>query len=123
MARSKAGTSSAKKHRRVLKTVRGFRGVPGRLYRAAIAANMRAGRFATFSRKIRKRDFRSLWIVRISAACRARGVSYSRFIAGLDQAGIVVNRKMLSEVAIADPAAFDKLVEAATGKAVAAAQA
>lgn len=74
---------------------------------------MRVGVYARFGRKLRKRDFRALWITRLTAACRQRGIMYSRLISGLKKAGIGLNRKMLSEIAIADPAAFDAIVAAA----------
>jgi large subunit ribosomal protein L20 len=91
----------------------GHRSSAGHLYRAAKEAGVRAGVYARFGRKLRKRDFRSLWITRLTAACRQRGIMYSRLVNGLKKANIAINRKMLSEIAIADPAAFDAIVAAA----------
>ena len=107
-------TKGAARHRakkRVLKAVKGHRGAAGRHYRLAKEALVRATVNARIGRKQRKRDFRALWITRLSAACRQRGIRYSRFINGLKKANIQLNRKMLSEIAIADPAAFDAIVE------------
>jgi large subunit ribosomal protein L20 len=97
----------------VLKSAKGYRSSAGHLYRAAKGAVMRAGVYARVGRKLRKRDFRALWITRLTAACRQRGIMYSRLINGLKKAGIGLNRKMLSEIAIADPAGFDAIVAAA----------
>jgi large subunit ribosomal protein L20 len=115
MPRIRKGAARHQKHKRVLKSVRGQRGAPSKRYRLAIQSALRAGQFAYRDRKARKRDFRSLWITRISAACRQREIRYSEFINGLKQAQIGLNRKMLSEIAVADPGAFDKLVDAARG--------
>jgi large subunit ribosomal protein L20 len=113
MPRVRKGAAKNRKHRKVVKAMRGYRGTGSRRYHVALEASLRGGRFATSSRKLRKRDFRGLWIIRISAACRQRGWTYSRFIAALADKGIVLNRKMLSELAIADPAAFDNVAAAA----------
>lgn len=113
MPRVQKGAARRAKHKRVMKSVRGHRGAPGTRYSLAITASLRAGQFAYRDRKVRKRDFRGLWIARLSAACRMRDIRYSQFIAGLAKANITLNRKMLSEIAIADPQMFDKLVEAA----------
>ncbi len=113
MPRVRKGAARRQKHNRVLKSVRGHRGAPGTRYHLAISAALRAGQFAYRDRRARKRDFRGLWITRISAACEMRGTRYSVFINGLTKAGITLNRKMLSEIAIADPEMFDKLVSAA----------
>ena len=113
MPRTKGGPTHARKRKRVLKRAKGFRGGPGTIYRAAIEFTKRAGRYATRDRRQKKRHFRSLWITRLSAALRQRGVSYNRFIPALTAAGIELNRKMLSELAINDPAAFDAIVELA----------
>jgi large subunit ribosomal protein L20 len=96
-----------------LKLAKGRRSSAGHLYRAAKQAIVRAGVYARVSRKLRKRDFRALWITRLTAACRQRGIMYSRLINGLKKANITLNRKMLSEIAIADPVAFDAIVAAA----------
>ncbi len=97
----------------MLKAVKGHRGSAGHLYRLAKEAAVRANVNARIDRKRRKRDFRGLWIIRLSAACRQRGVRYSQFIDGCKKANIQLNRKMLSEIAIDDPKGFDAIVEAA----------
>ncbi len=96
-----------------MKRAKGMVGGRSKLYRTAKESVRRAGAFAWRDRRARKRDFRRLWIIRINAACRQRGLNYSRFMAGLNKADVRLNRKMLSEIAIHDPAAFDKLVEQA----------
>lgn len=111
MARVKGGPKHARKRKRVLKKASGFRASPGTLYRSAIEFVMRADRYAYRDRRQKKRHFRTLWIIRLNAALKQRGVSYNRFIPALVEAGIELNRKMLSELAIADPAAFDAVVE------------
>jgi large subunit ribosomal protein L20 len=113
MPRVKGGPKHARKRKRVLKKAKGFRAGPGTLYRAAIEFVMRAGRYAYRDRRQKKRHFRSLWVTRLNAALRERGVSYNRFIPALTLAGIELNRKMLSELAISDAAAFDAIVEMA----------
>ncbi len=112
MPRVRKGAARRKAHKRVLKAVRGQRASAGHLYRSAKTALVRSGVYARFGRKLRKRDFRALWITRVTAACRQRGIMYSRFISGLKKANIALNRKMLSEIAIADQAAFDAVVDA-----------
>ena len=113
MPRASSGAARHRRKHRVLRAARGYRGGRSKLFRTAITAVTRAGVSAYRDRKRRKREFRSLWITRISAACKMRGIAYSRFIFGLNEAQVIVNRKMLSELAIDDPAAFDKLVEIA----------
>ncbi len=113
MPRVKDGVKQARKRKRLLKLAKGFVGPRSILYRTAKDAVRKAGAYATEHRRQKKRTFRQLWITRISAALRPHGVSYSRFIPALEKAGIELNRKMLSEIAIADPAAFDAIVEAA----------
>ena len=113
MPRVRKGSARRKPRKRILKSVKGGRGAPGHLYRLAKEAATRAGVYARVGRKLRKRDFRGLWVTRLSAVCRQRGIRYSQFINGLKKANIALNRKMLSEIAIADPAAFDAIVEAA----------
>jgi len=120
MARIRKGAARRRKHNKVLKAARGYYGSASRRYRLALQSVYRAGVFATRDRKRRKRDFRRLWITRITAACRQRGVRYSRFMYALSEADIELNRKMLSEIAVSDPAAFDAIVEAAMGKQAAA---
>ncbi len=113
MARVKGALNTRKKHKKVLKLAKGFRGGESRIYRTANQAVMRSMQNAYIGRKRRKRDFRRMWIARISAAAKMNGMNYSTFMDGLKKAGIEMNRKMLSEIAIADPAAFAKLVETA----------
>ena len=115
MPRVRKGAARTRKHKKILKQARGFYGANSRRYRIATEKVFRAGVFATRDRKNRKRDFRRLWIVRISAACRQRGIRYSQLLAAMFDAGIDLNRKMLSEIAIADPGAFDAIVTAAMG--------
>ena len=113
MPRVRKGAARHRAHKRVLKAVKGYRSADGHLYRAAKEAAMRAGIYARIGRKLRKRNFRALWIVRLTAACKQRGIMYSRLVSGLKKANILLNRKMLSEIAIADPAGFDAIVAAA----------
>ena len=113
MARVKGALNTRKKHNKVRKLAKGFRGAESKQYRVATQAVMRSMQNAYVGRKRKKRDFRRLWIARISAAAKMNGMNYSTFMNGLKKAGIDMNRKMLSEVAIADPAAFAKLVETA----------
>ncbi len=116
MPRVRKGSARARKHKRILKAVRGQIGAASRRYHVAIEAWLRAGRYATEGRKLRKRDFRQLWITRISAACRSRGLTYSRFMHALGERGVTLNRKMLADVAVADPRAFDQLAALASGR-------
>ena len=113
MARVKKGLNAHKRHKKVLKMAKGFYGAKHSTYRAAKPATMRALRSAYIGRKNRKRDFRKLWIARINAAARMNDMSYSKLIGGLKKAGVEINRKMLSEMAISDPAAFAALCETA----------
>ena len=111
MPRVRKGAARHRAKKRVLKAVKGHRGSAGRLYRLAKEAIVRANVNARIGRKLRKRDFRGLWITRLNAACRQRGIRYSQFINGCKKANIALNRKMLSEIAIADPDGFDAIVE------------
>ena len=111
MPRVTGGVTHARKRKRVLKRASGFSHAPGRQYRLAKEFIRRADRFAYRDRRQKKRHFRQLWITRLSAALRERGISYSRFIAAAITAQVELNRKILSEIAIADPAAFDAIVE------------
>jgi large subunit ribosomal protein L20 len=113
MPRATNAPASRQRRRRRLEQAKGFRGHRGKLFRMATEAVDRAMRLAYTHRKERKHDYRRLWTVRISAACRAQGMSYSRLIEGLHRAGVALNRKMLSEIAIHDPTGFSKIVEAA----------
>lgn len=107
------GPASRERRRRRLELAKGFRGSRSKLFRQATEAVDRAQRLATTHRKDRKREFRALWITRINLAVRAEGMTYSRFMEGVIKAGIEINRKMLSEMAIQDPEGFKKIVEAA----------
>ena len=113
MARIKGAKATRKRHKRILKLAKGFRGAQGKQFRVANQAVMRSLAYAYVGRKNRKRDFRRLWITRISAACKMNDMNYSRFMNGLKKAGITLNRKMLSELAVHDSEAFAKLVETA----------
>ncbi len=111
MARVKGGVSAKKRHNKVLKLAKGFYGSKHKIYSAANPAVMRSLRSAQMGRKLKKREYRKLWITRINAAARLNGVSYSQFMNGLKKAGVDINRKMLSEMAIHDEAGFAQLVE------------
>lgn len=113
MARIKGAMMTRKRRNKVLKLAKGYYGSKARLFKTAKQAVMKSGNYAYIGRKLKKRDFRRLWITRISAACKANGMNYSTFINGLNKAGVKLNRKMLSEIAIADPAAFTALTEQA----------
>ncbi len=114
MTRVKGGTVSKTRRRKVLKEAKGYFGSKHRLYKTAQEQVFHSGAYAYRDRKANKRNFRKLWITRINAACRENNISYSKFMNGLSKAGIEINRKVLSEMAINDPAAFAKLVEAST---------
>jgi large subunit ribosomal protein L20 len=111
MPRATGGPTHARKRKRVLKRASGFVSGPGTQYRQALEFIRRADRYAYRDRRQKKRHFRTLWVTRLNAALKQRGVSYSRFIPAAALAGITLNRKMLSELAIADPAAFDAVVD------------
>ncbi|MBE6022005.1 MAG: 50S ribosomal protein L20 [Cellulosilyticum sp.] len=113
MARVKGGMSTKKRRNRVLKLAKGYRGAKSKQFRTAKQAVMKSLNYAYVGRKLRKREFRTLWIARINAAARLNGLSYSRFMNGLKNANVNINRKMLSELAISNPAAFTQLVETA----------
>ncbi len=117
MPRARKGAARTKARRRILRSARGYWGTKHRHKQQAQVALVRAGKFAYRDRRARRREFRRLWITRITAACRMRGTRYSRFINGLQRAGILLNRKMLSQLAIEDPATFDNLVEVAEANA------
>ena len=116
MARIKGGMNAMKKHKRVLKLAKGYRGARSKQYRVAKQSVMRALEESYTGRKQKKRQFRQLWIARINAAARMNGLSYSKFMYGLKLAEVNVNRKMLSEMAISDPEGFASLVEVAKSK-------
>ena len=113
MARVKKGVNAHKKHKKVLKLAKGFYGSKSKTYRAAKPATMRALRSAYIGRKNKKREYRRMWIARINAAARLNDISYSRLMDGLKKSNIEINRKMLSEMAIHDAAAFTQLCEIA----------
>src|SRR6478735_4115405 len=110
MPRVRGGVVHARKRKRILKRASGFVASPGTQYRQALEFTRRADRYAYRDRRQKKRAFRSLWIVRLSAALKQRGLNYNRFIPALIEAGIELNRKILSELAVTDPAAFDAIV-------------
>ena len=116
MARIKGGMNAKKKHNRVLKLAKGYRGARSKQYRVAKQSVMRALTSSYAGRKQRKRQFRQLWIARINAATRMNGLSYSKFMHGLKLAGVDINRKMLSEMAISETEAFKALVDVAKEK-------
>jgi large subunit ribosomal protein L20 len=113
MARIKRAINSRKKHKKILKLAKGYYGGKSKLFKTANESVIRALRNAYIGRKLKKRDFRKLWIARINAASRLNDLSYSKFMNGMKLAGIDINRKMLSEIAINDPKAFAELVEVA----------
>ena len=113
MARVKRAMMTRKRRNKILKMAKGYWGSKSKHYKMANQAMMKSLTYAYTGRRLKKRDFRRLWITRISAACKANGMNYSTFMHGLKVAGIEINRKMLSELAISDPAAFTKLVEIA----------
>ena len=113
MPRSTGGPTHSRKRKRILRRASGMRGMSGHNYRPALEFTRKADVYAYEHRKQKKRSFRALWITRLSAALRMRGIAYNRFIPALVSAGIDLNRKMLSELAIGDPATFDAIVEAA----------
>lgn len=116
MARIKRAVNAKKKHKKILKQAKGYFGAKSKLFRPANQAVMKSLNYAFAGRKQRKRDFRKLWIARINAAARLNGMSYSKFISGLKNANIEVNRKMLSEMAINDPNGFATLAKIAKGE-------
>ena len=113
MARIKGAIMTRKRRNKVLRLAKGYYGSKSKLFKTAKQAVMKSGNYAYVGRKQMKRDFRRLWITRISAACKMNGINYSTFINGLKKAGIELNRKMLSEIAISDPEGFAALVEKA----------
>jgi large subunit ribosomal protein L20 len=113
MARVKRGVTAKRRHKKVLESAKGYYGNKSRSFRAANEQVMKSGQYAFRDRRARKGEFRRLWIQRINAGCRAHDLSYSRFIAGLNAAGIEVDRKILADLAVNDPTAFGGLVDAA----------
>jgi large subunit ribosomal protein L20 len=111
MPRVKGGVTAHRRHKKVLKAAKGYRGSKSKLYRVANQQVMKSGNYAYIHRRLKKRDFRKLWIARINAAARDNGTTYSRMVHGLKVAGVDINRKMLAELAICDPGGFTKLAE------------
>ena len=116
MARVKRGVIARARHKKILKQAKGYYGARSRVYRVAFQAVIKAGQYAYRDRRQRKRQFRQLWIARINAAARINGLSYSKFMDGLNQAGVEMNRKILSDMAINDAEGFAKLAELAKSK-------
>jgi large subunit ribosomal protein L20 len=114
MPRAKRGFKARRRRNRIRKEAKGFRGGRSKLWKAMVEAVHHAWRFATRDRRMRKRDFRRLWIVRINAAVRPHGLSYSKLIGNLNRKNVELDRKILADLAISDPAAFKKVVETAT---------
>ena len=110
MARGKGAMATRNRRNRVLKAAKGYWGAKSKHFKMAKQAVMKSGQYAFIGRKLKKRDFRRLWIARISAQCKVNGINYSQFMNGLKRAGITLNRKMLSEIAISDKEAFAELV-------------
>ena len=111
MARIKGAVATRKRRKKILKLAKGYFGAKSKHFKMAKQAVMKSGNYAYIGRRQKKRDFRKLWITRISAACKMNGINYSSFINGLKKSGIVLNRKMLSEIAISDPKGFEQLVQ------------
>ena len=108
--RIKRTVKAVKKRRSILKSAKGYRGAKSKLYRSAREQVMKSGQYAYIGRRLKKRNFRALWITRINAGCRQNGISYSKFIAGLKSKGIELNRKVLADMAVREPEAFASLV-------------
>ena len=108
--RVKRAVNAVKKRRSILKSAKGYRGAKSKLYRSAKQQVMRSGQYAYIGRRIKKRNFRALWITRINAGCRQNGISYSKFISGLKSKGIDLNRRVLADMAVREPEAFAALV-------------
>lgn len=113
MARVKGALATRKRRKKTLKLAKGYFGAKSKLFKTAKEAVMKSGNYAYIGRRQKKRDFRRLWITRISAACKLNGINYSQFMNGLNKAGITINRKMLADLAVNDAAGFTTLVKAA----------
>lgn len=111
MPRVKRGVTTHRRHKKVLKMAKGYRGSKSKLYRVANQQVMKSGNYAYIHRRLKKRDFRKLWIARINAAARINGTTYSRMVHGLKVAGVDINRKSLAELAVSDPQGFSRLAE------------
>ena len=116
MARIKGALATRKRRKKVLKLAKGYFGAKSKLFKTAKEAVMKSGNYAYIGRRLKKRDFRRLWITRISAAAKLNGLNYSKFMNGLNKAGVTINRKMLADMAHNDPAAFKALAELAKSK-------
>ena len=113
MPRVKTGVTAHARHKKILKLAKGYRGARSKQFKKANETVMKAGQYAYRDRRVKKREFRRLWIARINAAARINGISYSRLICGLTKAGVAIDRKMMAELAVSDAAAFAKLVDIA----------
>ena len=113
MPRVKTGVTAHARHKKILKLAKGYRGARSKQFKKANETVMKAGQYAYRDRKVKKREFRRLWIARINAAARINGISYSRLICGLTKAGVAIDRKMMADLAVSDAAAFAKLVDIA----------
>ena len=113
MPRVKRGVTARRRRKKILKSAKGYRGAKSKQFKSALIAVKRAGQYAYRDRKARKRDFRRLWIIRINAAARERGISYSKLMGGLKRAGVELDRKVLADMAVNDPNGFSKVVEMA----------
>ena len=113
MPRVKTGVTAHARHKKILKLAKGYRGARSKQFKKANESVLKAGQYAYRDRKVKKREFRRLWIARINAAARVNGISYSRLICGLTKAGVAIDRKMMAELAVSDAAAFSKLVDIA----------
>lgn len=113
MPRIKTGVTAHRRHKKILKLAKGYRGARSKQFKKANESIMKAGQYAYRDRKVKKREFRRLWIARINAAARLNGISYSRLICGLTKAGVAIDRKMMADLAVTDAAAFTRLVDLA----------
>ena len=113
MPRVKTGVTAHRRHKKILKLAKGYRGARSKQFKKANESVMKAGQYAYRDRKVKKREFRRLWIARINAAARISGISYSKLICGLTKAGVAVDRKMMAELAVSDMTAFEKFVDIA----------
>lgn len=113
MPRVKTGVTAHRRHKKILKLAKGYRGARSKQFKKANESVMKAGAYAYRDRRVKKREFRRLWITRINAAARLNGISYSKFICGLTKAGVEIDRKMMAELAVSDSAAFTKLADIA----------
>ncbi|MBR6013648.1 MAG: 50S ribosomal protein L20 [Selenomonadaceae bacterium] len=113
MPRVKTGVTAHRRHKKILKLAKGYRGARSKQFKKANESVMKAGAYAYRDRRVKKREFRRLWIARINAAARINGISYSKLMCGLSKAGVAIDRKMMAELAVSDMTAFEKLVEIA----------